>query len=185
MRSSVVFGIMLCVLCVAQTESQNNPNALRLCGRSFVRALVYTCGGSRWKRLITEEGTQLRGKNLFNVDRSTALTNKNLLKNFFLSLHRSRRAKSYENRWFEGNTPSMEGPTTGFNGRVLWCRMSEEWPYLALLNVYNPRTSSLIYHSNAFLLIFFKMLQFHMLYILVKYQIKNFVFLFHSTPDRF
>uniref|UniRef100_A0A3B4A223 Insulin-like domain-containing protein n=1 Tax=Periophthalmus magnuspinnatus TaxID=409849 RepID=A0A3B4A223_9GOBI len=49
--------VLLCILCVAQIESQNNANTLRLCGRAFVRALVYTCGGSRWKRLMTEEET--------------------------------------------------------------------------------------------------------------------------------
>ncbi|KAJ0011789.1 hypothetical protein NQD34_012763, partial [Periophthalmus magnuspinnatus] len=64
MRRAVVV-VLLCILCVAQIESQNNANTLRLCGRAFVRALVYTCGGSRWKRLMTEEGALLGGNILF------------------------------------------------------------------------------------------------------------------------
>ncbi|XP_030048235.1 relaxin-3-like [Microcaecilia unicolor] len=27
---------------------------VKLCGREFIRAVIYTCGGSRWKRLWTE-----------------------------------------------------------------------------------------------------------------------------------
>ncbi|KAK7944815.1 hypothetical protein WMY93_000543 [Mugilogobius chulae] len=60
MKSAVV-GVLLCLLCVAQIESQNNAHTLRLCGRALVRALVFTCGGSRWKRLITEDRALLKG----------------------------------------------------------------------------------------------------------------------------
>ncbi|CAL9688952.1 unnamed protein product [Knipowitschia caucasica] len=52
-------------------ESQNNANTLRLCGRAFVRALVFTCGGSRWKRLMTDDWGLLRGTtapNLLSTD---------------------------------------------------------------------------------------------------------------------
>uniref|UniRef100_A0A8C6U6Y1 Insulin-like domain-containing protein n=1 Tax=Neogobius melanostomus TaxID=47308 RepID=A0A8C6U6Y1_9GOBI len=51
---SSIVGVLLCLLCVAHSESQNNANGLRLCGRAFVRALVFTCGGSRWRRLTAE-----------------------------------------------------------------------------------------------------------------------------------
>ncbi|TNN81536.1 Relaxin-3 [Liparis tanakae] len=43
---------MLCMSCVAQVQTEHNKNTLRLCGRSFVRAVVYTCGGSRWRRMM-------------------------------------------------------------------------------------------------------------------------------------
>ncbi|KAL7386782.1 hypothetical protein ABVT39_013619 [Epinephelus coioides] len=43
------------MLCVAQVQTQDNT--LKLCGRAFVRAVVYTCGGSRWRRLMGEEET--------------------------------------------------------------------------------------------------------------------------------
>ncbi|KAG7227238.1 hypothetical protein INR49_013898 [Caranx melampygus] len=38
-------------------RTQENTNTLRLCGRAFLRAVVYTCGGSRWRRLMGEENT--------------------------------------------------------------------------------------------------------------------------------
>ncbi|KAK1795746.1 hypothetical protein P4O66_001225 [Electrophorus voltai] len=32
--------------------------AVKLCGREFIRAVVYTCGGSRWRRLLTPQNVQ-------------------------------------------------------------------------------------------------------------------------------
>lgn len=55
MRSLLLLAMLLCVWCVAQVQTQDNTNTLRLCGRAFVRAVVYTCGGSRWKRLTGEQ----------------------------------------------------------------------------------------------------------------------------------
>ncbi|XP_056149805.1 relaxin-3-like [Lampris incognitus] len=49
--------MLLCVLCVAEVTTQDNTHVLRLCGREFVRAVVYTCGGSRWRRLTELEKT--------------------------------------------------------------------------------------------------------------------------------
>lgn len=57
MRSLLLLAMLLCVLCVAQAQTQDNTNTLRLCGRAFLRAVVYTCGGSRWRRLMGEEET--------------------------------------------------------------------------------------------------------------------------------
>ena len=28
---------------------------VKLCGREFIRAVIFTCGGSRWKRSLGEE----------------------------------------------------------------------------------------------------------------------------------
>ncbi|KAJ3595755.1 hypothetical protein NHX12_005058 [Muraenolepis orangiensis] len=41
---------LLCVLCVSGVRTQ--PYTLKLCGRELLRAVVYTCGGSRWRRLM-------------------------------------------------------------------------------------------------------------------------------------
>ncbi|XP_071372869.1 relaxin-3-like [Centroberyx affinis] len=41
----------------AEVRTQDNTHTLRLCGRAFLRAVVYTCGGSRWRRLMGEEET--------------------------------------------------------------------------------------------------------------------------------
>uniref|UniRef100_A0A3B4U0E4 Insulin-like domain-containing protein n=1 Tax=Seriola dumerili TaxID=41447 RepID=A0A3B4U0E4_SERDU len=57
MRSLPLLAMLLCVFCVALVQTQDNTNTLRLCGRAFLRAVVYTCGGSRWRRLMGEEGT--------------------------------------------------------------------------------------------------------------------------------
>ncbi|XP_035278992.1 relaxin-3-like isoform X2 [Anguilla anguilla] len=42
-------------LCKAQGE----VTAVKLCGREFIRAVVYTCGGSRWRRIVEER--ELKG----------------------------------------------------------------------------------------------------------------------------
>uniref|UniRef100_A0A3B3VJE2 Insulin-like domain-containing protein n=1 Tax=Poecilia latipinna TaxID=48699 RepID=A0A3B3VJE2_9TELE len=35
--------------------AEDSRNSMRLCGRALVRALVFTCGGSRWRRQLEEE----------------------------------------------------------------------------------------------------------------------------------
>uniref|UniRef100_A0A3Q1G615 Relaxin-3-like n=1 Tax=Acanthochromis polyacanthus TaxID=80966 RepID=A0A3Q1G615_9TELE len=53
MRALVVFPLLLCaVVCVDQVRAE--VKAVKLCGREFLRAVVYTCGGSRWRRLLTD-----------------------------------------------------------------------------------------------------------------------------------
>ncbi|XP_014792849.1 PREDICTED: insulin-like peptide INSL5 [Calidris pugnax] len=53
MRGSVVALALLALLVVAQ-EGHGEGNTVRLCGRDFIRAVVFTCGGSRWKRHLTD-----------------------------------------------------------------------------------------------------------------------------------
>uniref|UniRef100_A0A3Q2PJJ4 Insulin-like domain-containing protein n=1 Tax=Fundulus heteroclitus TaxID=8078 RepID=A0A3Q2PJJ4_FUNHE len=57
MRPSLQLGVLLCVLCAAHLQAQEKRNSLRLCGRALVRALVFTCGGSRWRRQLEETGS--------------------------------------------------------------------------------------------------------------------------------
>ncbi|XP_071342309.1 insulin-like peptide INSL5 [Trachinotus anak] len=53
MRAVVFLPLLLCaVVCVDQVRAE--VKAVKLCGREFLRAVVYTCGGSRWRRLLTE-----------------------------------------------------------------------------------------------------------------------------------
>ncbi|NP_001122028.1 insulin-like 5b precursor [Danio rerio] len=49
--------MLLAVLLVfaACADSAQAQKGLRLCGREFFRAVVYTCGGSRWRRVQTED----------------------------------------------------------------------------------------------------------------------------------
>ncbi|CAB1323934.1 unnamed protein product [Coregonus sp. 'balchen'] len=57
------------LLCVAGGLSQVRAEvkAVKLCGREFLRAVIYTCGGSRWRRLVNEQ-EQLEG--LANEEKS-------------------------------------------------------------------------------------------------------------------
>ncbi|XP_074545281.1 relaxin-like [Halichoeres trimaculatus] len=57
MKSLLLPALLLCTLYVAKVQTQDNTNTLKLCGRAFVRAVVYTCGGSRWRRLMGDEDT--------------------------------------------------------------------------------------------------------------------------------
>ncbi|XP_068563249.1 insulin-like peptide INSL5 [Cebidichthys violaceus] len=53
MRALVVLPLLLCaVVCVVQVRAE--VKAVKLCGREFLRAVVYTCGGSRWRRFLSE-----------------------------------------------------------------------------------------------------------------------------------
>ncbi|XP_037325897.1 insulin-like 5a [Pungitius pungitius] len=56
MRALVVFPLLLCAaVCVVQVGAE--VKAVKLCGREFLRAVVYTCGGSRWRRFPVESDT--------------------------------------------------------------------------------------------------------------------------------
>ncbi|XP_007532474.1 relaxin-3 [Erinaceus europaeus] len=33
-----------------QAEARGAPYGVKLCGREFIRAVIFTCGGSRWRR---------------------------------------------------------------------------------------------------------------------------------------
>ncbi|XP_077573530.1 insulin-like peptide INSL5 [Stigmatopora nigra] len=53
MRALVVLPLMLClVMCLGSARAE--VKAVKLCGREFLRAVVYTCGGSRWRRYFIE-----------------------------------------------------------------------------------------------------------------------------------
>ncbi|RLV71544.1 hypothetical protein DV515_00017340 [Chloebia gouldiae] len=49
MRGTVLALGCLALLLLAR-EGKGEGNKVRLCGRDFIRAVVFTCGGSRWKR---------------------------------------------------------------------------------------------------------------------------------------
>ncbi|KAK2540552.1 Insl5 [Columba guinea] len=53
MRSTVLALALLALLAAAR-QGSGEGNTVRLCGRDFVRAVVFTCGGSRWKRDLTD-----------------------------------------------------------------------------------------------------------------------------------
>uniref|UniRef100_A0A8C8SQ30 Relaxin-3 n=1 Tax=Pelusios castaneus TaxID=367368 RepID=A0A8C8SQ30_9SAUR len=45
----LAFGTLLSDLRLG-AEGRNPPYGLKLCGREFIRAVIFTCGGSRWRR---------------------------------------------------------------------------------------------------------------------------------------
>ncbi|KAJ0058036.1 hypothetical protein NL108_007258 [Boleophthalmus pectinirostris] len=50
MWKAVVLAV--CLL-VAGVQPMENPSyGVKLCGREFIRAVIFTCGGSRWKRSL-------------------------------------------------------------------------------------------------------------------------------------
>uniref|UniRef100_A0A3Q3IX80 Insulin-like domain-containing protein n=1 Tax=Monopterus albus TaxID=43700 RepID=A0A3Q3IX80_MONAL len=73
MRFLFQLAMLLCGLCVAQVQTQDDPNTMRLCGRKLLRALVYTCGGSRWRRLTGGEDKVREGNREPNLLKMSAL----------------------------------------------------------------------------------------------------------------
>eukprot|EP00079_Xenopus_tropicalis_P016026 XP_004914375.1 PREDICTED: insulin-like peptide INSL5 [Xenopus tropicalis] len=53
MKVSPLCLVLLTVLIVA-AEVRSDNQFVKLCGREFIRAVIYTCGGSRWRRLLPE-----------------------------------------------------------------------------------------------------------------------------------
>uniref|UniRef100_A0A8C5CEU9 Insulin-like domain-containing protein n=1 Tax=Gadus morhua TaxID=8049 RepID=A0A8C5CEU9_GADMO len=58
MRCSLVVAVALCVLLCSASPAGAQVKAVKLCGREFLRAVVYTCGGSRWRRLLQDPESQ-------------------------------------------------------------------------------------------------------------------------------
>ncbi|XP_010174008.1 insulin-like peptide INSL5 [Antrostomus carolinensis] len=53
MRGSVL-ALALLSLLITTGEVRGEGNTVKLCGRDFVRAVVFTCGGSRWRRHLSD-----------------------------------------------------------------------------------------------------------------------------------
>ncbi|KAJ8390427.1 hypothetical protein AAFF_G00103620 [Aldrovandia affinis] len=58
MRALLLPVLLLCALWTV-AQAQGEVTAVKLCGREFIRAVVYTCGGSRWRRILEER--ELKG----------------------------------------------------------------------------------------------------------------------------
>ncbi|XP_028300920.1 relaxin-3-like [Gouania willdenowi] len=54
MRSLVLFPLLLLCAVVVVSQAGAEMKAMKLCGREFLRAVIFTCGGSRWRRVFTE-----------------------------------------------------------------------------------------------------------------------------------
>ncbi|XP_034530388.1 relaxin-3-like [Notolabrus celidotus] len=60
MRALVVLPLLLCAA-VQVEQVRAEVKAVKLCGREFLRAVVYTCGGSRWRRFLSETDLDVPG----------------------------------------------------------------------------------------------------------------------------
>ncbi|KAJ6662629.1 hypothetical protein lerEdw1_011766 [Lerista edwardsae] len=49
-----VLGLLFFSLAMAISEVSTERRPVKLCGRDFVRAVVFICGGSRWRRQLTD-----------------------------------------------------------------------------------------------------------------------------------
>lgn len=63
---NVLVVLPLLLLAVVQVEQvRAEAKAVKLCGREFLRAVVYTCGGSRWRRFLSETDMDADGEAMF------------------------------------------------------------------------------------------------------------------------
>ncbi|XP_065120760.2 insulin-like peptide INSL5 [Paramisgurnus dabryanus] len=62
--------LLLWVVC-SVSEVQAQVRTVKLCGREFIRAVVYTCGGSRWRRLSSVQDMEAE-QGVLNDDPSSA-----------------------------------------------------------------------------------------------------------------
>ncbi|KAF7253982.1 Relaxin-3 [Varanus komodoensis] len=49
-----VLGLLFLSFFMAVYEVKSEGSPIKLCGREFVRAVIFTCGGSRWRRELTD-----------------------------------------------------------------------------------------------------------------------------------
>ncbi|XP_067419416.1 insulin-like peptide INSL5 [Emydura macquarii macquarii] len=56
-----ILGFVLIFFLIAVSDVKGEGNYMKLCGRDFVRAVVFTCGGSRWRRHLTDDPKALFG----------------------------------------------------------------------------------------------------------------------------
>ncbi|KAI5612742.1 hypothetical protein C0J50_4474 [Silurus asotus] len=53
--SRLLIPVLLCGVCACARGVQQRDYGVKLCGREFIRAVIFTCGGSRWRRAIDLE----------------------------------------------------------------------------------------------------------------------------------
>ncbi|KAM8931110.1 insulin-like peptide INSL5 [Pelodytes ibericus] len=67
MKALPICCALLCLMVVV-TEVRGDGQFVKLCGREFIRAVIYTCGGSRWRRHLSTEPQDIPDEGqLFNL----------------------------------------------------------------------------------------------------------------------
>ena len=56
LRVAVAAALVLVCVCSGAANGLLVPRdyGVKLCGREFIRAVIFTCGGSRWKRSLDD-----------------------------------------------------------------------------------------------------------------------------------
>lgn len=62
MNLLLVLPLLLLLAEVQVEQVRAEVKAVKLCGREFLRAVVYTCGGSRWRRFLSETDMDADGE---------------------------------------------------------------------------------------------------------------------------
>ncbi|XP_032417918.1 relaxin-3b [Xiphophorus hellerii] len=53
----LTLGLVMVFVHLAQcTDGHSSLYGVKLCGREFIRAVIFTCGGSRWRRSVEDSG---------------------------------------------------------------------------------------------------------------------------------
>ncbi|XP_030636581.1 relaxin-3b [Chanos chanos] len=52
----ILFGLLAALVSTAQSTDGHPIYGVKLCGREFIRAVIFTCGGSRWRRSVGMPG---------------------------------------------------------------------------------------------------------------------------------
>ncbi|KAK2833570.1 hypothetical protein Q5P01_017459 [Channa striata] len=83
------FVVLAVCLLVAGVQPIEDPGyGVKLCGREFIRAVIFTCGGSRWRRSLRSAADVLEDPFSSRQEESSEGLNQNLVvKNL---LHRTR-----------------------------------------------------------------------------------------------
>ncbi|XP_026787965.3 relaxin-3b [Pangasianodon hypophthalmus] len=52
----LTLSLLVALACRAQANEGHPIYGVKLCGREFIRAVIFTCGGSRWRRSVGMPG---------------------------------------------------------------------------------------------------------------------------------
>lgn len=55
----LILGLLAILAGWAQATEGHSIYGVKLCGREFIRAVIFTCGGSRWRRSVGTLGKPL------------------------------------------------------------------------------------------------------------------------------
>ncbi|XP_026181301.1 relaxin-3a isoform X2 [Mastacembelus armatus] len=90
--------VLAACLLVAGVQSMEDPTyGVKLCGREFIRAVIFTCGGSRWRRSLRSADVSEGPFSSHQEESSEGLNPKSVVENF-LQRNRDLSFASRDNR---------------------------------------------------------------------------------------